>query len=171
MLIRREAPTDEPAVHAVTTAAFAKPDTPVPVEAGLVDQLRTCGAWLPELSMVAIGDEGEIVGHVVCTRGHVGTHPALALGPLSVHPAHQRRGVGLALMHAVLGAADATDEPLVALLGDPAYYDRFGFRTSTEYGITPPDPGWAHHFQIRTLTTYDPATRGTFAYPEPFNNL
>ncbi|MGA5729609.1 GNAT family N-acetyltransferase [Streptomyces seoulensis] len=171
MLIRRETPADEDAVRAVTTAAFAKPDTPDPVEAGLLDQLRTCGAWLPEFSLVATGDDGEIVGHVVCTRGHVGTHPALALGPLSVHPEHQRRGVGLALMHAVLGAADATGEPLVALLGDPAYYTRFGFRVSTEYSITPPDPAWTPYFQVRTLTSYDPATRGAFAYPEPFNNL
>ncbi|MFB7779719.1 GNAT family N-acetyltransferase [Streptomyces bauhiniae] len=171
MLIRREAPADEPAVRAVTTAAFAKPETPDPVEAGLLDQLRTCGAWLPELSMVATDDDGEIVGHVVCTRGHIGTHPVLALGPLSVHPTRQRRGIGLALVHAVLGAADATDEPLVALLGNPAYYTRFGFRPATEHAITPPVPTWADYFQVRTLTTYDPALRGAFAYPEPFNNL
>ncbi|MFD7885341.1 GNAT family N-acetyltransferase [Streptomyces bauhiniae] len=171
MLIRREAPPDEPAVRAVTAAAFAKPETPDPVEAGLLDQLRTCGAWLPELSMVATGDQGEIVGHVVCTRGHVDTHPVLALGPLSVHPTHQRHGFGQALVHAVLGAADATNEPLVALLGNPAYYSRFGFRASTHYGITPPDPSWGDYFQIRTLTSYEPALQGTFAYPEPFNNV
>ncbi|MFI9393058.1 GNAT family N-acetyltransferase [Streptomyces bauhiniae] len=171
MLIRREAPADEPSVRAVTAAAFAKPETPVPVEVGLLDRLRTCAAWLPELSLVAIGEQGEIVGHVVCTRGHVGTHPVLALGPLSVHPTHQRRGVGLALVHSVLGAADVTGEPLVALLGNPAYYTRFGFRPGTHYGITPPDPAWGAHFQIRTLTTYEPALRGAFAYPEPFNNL
>ncbi|MFG2814423.1 GNAT family N-acetyltransferase [Streptomyces sp. NPDC048410] len=171
MLIRREEPADEPAVRAVTVAAFANPETPEPVEAGLLDRLRTCGAWLPELSMVATGDQGEIVGHVVCTRGHVGTHPALALGPLSVHPTHQRRGVGLALVHSVLGAADATGEPLVALLGSPAYYSRFGFRPSTEYAIAPPDPNWGDYFQLRPLTAYDPTVRGTFAYPEPFDNL
>ena len=43
-------------------------------------------------------------------------------GPLSVRPDRQRRGVGSALMHAVLGAADALGEPLVALLGSTAYY-------------------------------------------------
>ncbi|MGW2209344.1 GNAT family N-acetyltransferase [Streptomyces sp. NPDC001781] len=171
MLIRREEPADEHAVRAVTAAAFAEPETPDPVEAGLLDRLRTCGAWLPELSMVAIGDQGEITGHVVCTRGHVGTHPVLALGPLSVHPEHQRRGVGLALVHSVLGAADAAGEPLVALLGSPAYYSRFGFRAGTDHGITPPDPAWGDHFQVRTLTAYEPALRGAFAYPEPFNEL
>ncbi|MEU6818869.1 N-acetyltransferase [Streptomyces sp. NPDC046860] len=171
MLIRREEPADAPAVRAVTTAAFAGPDTPDPVEAGLVDRLRTCGAWLPALSLVALDDRGDVVGHVVCTRGHVGGRPALALGPLSVHPEHQRRGVGLALTHTVLGAADASGEPFVALLGDPAYYRRFGFRPATALGITPPDPGWGDYFQVRTLSAYDPAVRGTFAYPEPFTGL
>ena len=72
-------------------------------------------------------------------------------------------------MHAVLGAGDALGEPLVALLGSPAYYRRFGFRLSDEYGIAPPRPGWQPHFQVRTLSAYRPEVRGTFAYPEPFD--
>lgn len=168
VLIRRETPADAPAVRAVTAAAFAGPETAVPVEVTLLDELRTCDAWLPELSFVALGDRNETVGHVVCTRGHVGTAPALGLGPLSVHPDHQRRGVGLALVHAVLGAADALGEPFVALLGSPAYYGRYGFRTSTVHGITAPDPSWGAYFQVRTLTAHDPALRGVFTYAEPF---
>ncbi|MEU3983759.1 N-acetyltransferase [Streptomyces sp. NPDC026672] len=171
MLIRRETPADVSAVHAVTAAAFAKPRTPVPAEATLLDELRACDAWLPELSLVALGDEGQVVGHVLCTRGHVGTAPVLGLGPLSVHPDHQRRGVGLALVHTVLGAADALGEPLVALLGSPAYYGRYGFRTSTEYGITAPDPSWGQYFQVRTLTAHTPSLRGVFTYAEPFERV
>jgi putative acetyltransferase len=171
MLIRREAPADIPAVRAVTAAAFAKPDTPVPVEVTLLDRLRTCAGWLPALSLVALSDQEEVIGHVLCTRGHVDAAPALGLGPLSVHPDHQRRGVGLALVHAVLGAADALDEPLVALLGSPAYYGRYGFRTSTHYGITPPDAAWGDYFQVRTLTTYERTLRGAFTYAEPFDRL
>ncbi|MFC6981995.1 GNAT family N-acetyltransferase [Streptomyces cirratus] len=171
MLIRRETPADVCAVRTVTAAAFAKPESPFPVEVALLDELRTCDGWLPELSLVALSDRGEVVGHVVCTRGHVGAAPALGLGPLSVHPDHQRRGVGLALVHAVLGAADALGEPLVALLGSPAYYGRYGFRTSTEYGITAPEPSWGEYFQVRTLTVHDPALRGVFKYAEPFERV
>lgn len=171
MLIRRETPDDEPAVRVVTAAAFARAETRVPVEVTLLDELRTCAGWLPPLSLVAVGTEQQIVGHVVCTRGHVGGAPVLGLGPLSVHPHHQRRGVGLALVHAVLGAADALGEPLVALLGSPAYYGRYGFRAGGGHGITPPEPAWGDHFQVRTLTTYDPALRGTFAYAEPFDRV
>ncbi|MFJ2572488.1 GNAT family N-acetyltransferase [Streptomyces halstedii] len=171
MLIRRETPADVPAVRAVTAAAFATPETPVPVEVTLLDELRTCDGWLPELSLVALGDKDEVAGHVVCTRGRVGTVPAVGLGPLGVHPGHQRRGVGLALVHTVLGAADALGEPLVALLGSPAYYGRFGFRAGTDHGIAAPDPAWGAYFQVRTLTAHDPALRGTFAYAEPFERV
>lgn len=92
-------------------------------------------------------------------------------GPLSVRPDSQGRGVGGALMNAVLGAADALGEPLVALLGDPGYYWRFGFRASSECGITPPVPEWGRYFQVRTLAGYDGALRGTFRYPEPFDRV
>jgi len=114
---------------------------------------------------------GDVIGHVACTRGTVGAAPALALGPLSVRPDRQRRGVGSALMHAVLGAADALGEPLVVLLGSTAYYPRFGFRLASEYQITPQRPEWAPHFQVRTLTGYQPGLRGPFAYPEPFDRV
>jgi putative acetyltransferase len=86
-----------------------------------------------------------------------------------VRPDWQRRGVGTALVHAVVGAADALGEPLVVLLGSTGYYPRFGFRPASDYGITPRYPQWVEDFQVRTLTAYDPAVRGEFAYPEPFD--
>ena len=172
MLIRRESPGDAGAIRDVTAAAFTAPgkDYPPP-EAVLVDELRASEAWLPALSLVATGAGGDVIGHVVCTRGHVGQAPVLALGPLSVRPDRQLRGVGSALMHAVLGAGDALGEPLVALLGSPAYYGRFGFRLSGEYQIQPPVARWQPHFQVRALTAYQPGLRGTFAYPEPFDRV
>ncbi len=171
MLIRRETASDADVIRALTTAAFA-PDYPAdqdPPEARLVDELRAGPAWLPALSLVAATPAGEVIGHVLCTRGHVGQDPVLGLGPLSVRPDQQRRGAGSALMHAVLGAADALGEPLVALLGSPAYYSRFGFRLSDEYQITPPRPHWQPHFQVRVLSAYQPGLRGMFSYPQPFD--
>ena len=165
MIVRREQAGDEAAIAAVTGAAFGGMGA---VEVGLVDALRASEAWIRPLSLVAVGDSGALVGHVVCTRGHVGDEPALGLGPLSVHPDHQRRGVGSALMHAVLAAADALDEPLVVLLGSPTYYGRFGFRPALELGITPPVPEWRGAFQARVLRR---ALAGEFAYAPPFMDL
>lgn len=172
MLIRREGAADLPGIRDVHAAAFAGQSAPgrTPVEVGLVDALRADSGWLPALSMVAERD-GHVIGHVVCTRGDVAGIPALGLGPLGVLPAHQGTGVGGALMHAVLGAADALGEPLVALLGHTGYYPRFGFRPSTEHAVTAPDPSWGAHFQVRTLTAYTLDVRGPFTYAKPFDDL
>ena len=164
MLIRREGPQDVAAIREITAAAFGRPE-----EAALVDELRESEAWLPELSMVAA--EPGVTGHVLCTRGHVGDAPVLALGPLSVRPDRQRAGVGSALMHAVLGAGDALGEPLVALIGDPRYYGRFGFRLGGEYQITPLVAEWQPVFQVRVLTGYRPEVRGTFRFAGPFDGV
>lgn len=171
MLIRRETERDADVIRAITNAAFgpSRPPSQVVPEARLIDELRASPAWLPALSLVAVTLAGEPIGHVLGTRGHVGQDPVIALGPLSVRPYHQHTGVGSALMHAILGAADALGEPLVALLGDPAYYRRFGFELSTVYQITPPRSEWRPHFQVRVLTQYDPRMRGMFTYPEPFD--
>lgn len=159
MLIRRETPADISAIRAVTNLAFK--DGP---EAPLIDWLREDEGWIPSLSLVADG----VLGHVVCTRGYIDELPALGLGPLAVHPDHQRAGVGSALMHAVLGAAEAQGESAVILLGDPRYYSRFGFRLAAEFGITPPVASWAPHFQARL---FGPVPGGAFRYAEPFNRL
>jgi len=174
MMIRRELSDDIEAIRTVTAAAFrgvhhsAPPVEPGgdPGEATLVSWLRDDPGWVAELSLVAVEDE-RIVGHVVATRAHVDDQPALGLGPLSVLPHRQRAGVGTALMHAVLGAADALGEPLVALLGDPAYYGRFGFVPAQSIGVVAPDSSWGDSFQVRTLTRYQGLT-GRFRYADPF---
>jgi putative acetyltransferase len=172
MIIRREQPGDEDAIRGVHRVAFATPDGDPPVEVKLVDDLRASDDWIPQLSLVALGD-GTVVGHVVCTRARLGpsSAPVLGLGPLGVVPDWQRQGFGHALMHAVLAAADARDEPLVVLLGDPNYYRRFGFVAARELGIEPPDPAWGEHFQGRLLAAYDPALTGAFVYASPFAGL
>jgi len=172
MFIQRETSALAAAIRTVTAAAFARPgqSPETSVEATLVDELRASDAWLPAFSLVAVDSAG-VIGHVLGSRARVGSAPVLAIGPLSVHPDHQGRGVGQALMHTVLGAADALDEPLVVLLGDPRYYSRFGFRLAEEYGITPPVPDWRPHFQARPLTAFTPALHGHFAYAEPFDRV
>lgn len=113
----------------MTATAFAprgQPDRTL-VEAALVDGLRASDAWLPALSIVAVD-----------AAGVVGTSSAAEHGWIQLrysrsgHPKHQRRGVGVALMHAVPGEADALDEPIVVLLGDPRYYLRFRLRLAED---------------------------------------
>jgi putative acetyltransferase len=173
VLIRRELSGDENPIRKVHAEAFA-PAYPEgrPVESGLVDTLRASDAWIPALSLVAELD-GDVVGHVCVTRATLlpGDHPVLGLGPLGVLPQRQKLGVGSALMHAVLGAADALDEPLVVLLGHPSYYPRFGFRPAAALGIESGHPEWGDAFQARPLTAYRPDLCGRFRYSRPFDEL
>ena len=177
VIIRRERSDDIAAIHAITAAAFrgvahsAPPAEPGgdPGEATLVTWLRDDAGWIPELSLVAIEDD-QVVGHVLATRAHVEGRPALGLGPLSVLPRRQRAGLGTALMHAVLGAADALGEPLVGLLGNPSYYRRFGFVPARPVGISAPVSAWGDNFQVRTLSQYE-GLAGRFQYAEPFDRL
>ncbi len=125
---------------------------------------------MPELSWVAEID-GQVVGHNICTRGHVGETLCVGLGPIGVMPDIQHRGIGSALMHAMIGAADATGEPLIALLGDPAYYSKFGFKRSSDLDIEPPEEAWGVHFQVLPLSAWHESIRGRFRYSSPFDSL
>jgi putative acetyltransferase len=168
--VRREGEGDEDAVREVHRAAFVRDGNDPPVETTLLDRLRADPAWLARLSLVAVVD-GEVAGHVVATRATIEPRgvPVLGLGPLGVLPRWQRKGVGTALVHAVLAAAEARDETLVGLLGEPAYYGRFGFVTAVEVGVVPPDPAWGRHFQVRSLV--GPVPTGRFRYAAPFDEL
>ncbi|WP_028661004.1 GNAT family N-acetyltransferase [Nocardioides insulae] len=178
MLIRPERAADVAAIRAVTAAAFAAAEHAappveadgVPGEATLVGWLRADVGWEPRLSLVA-EDEGEIIGHVVGTRGRLQDRPALGLGPLSVVPARQGQGIGSVLVHSVLAAADALGEPVAVLLGDPGFYARFGFVPASSMGIEPPDPAWGDYFQARPLAAYDESWRGRYTYAAPFDRL
>ncbi|MGH8886645.1 MAG: GNAT family N-acetyltransferase [Egibacteraceae bacterium] len=163
--IRPESPRDHAAVRAVHAAAFGHA-----AEADLVDALRDSPAWVPQFSLVAESDGG-IVGHVLLTRVAIATGAGLALAPLGVLPHRQRRGVGSALVRAVLEAAATAGEPLVVVLGDPAYYGRFGFLPASRYGVTCAYDVSDEVFQALPLPTYSGAPRGLVRYPEPFSAL
>jgi putative acetyltransferase len=92
----------------------------------------------------------------------------LQLGPLAVRPQQQRRGVGTALMREALRLADKRAEPMVMIEGNPAYYGRFGFRSSHELGVEPPPDVEAKYFMVCTLRAYDAALRGRAVYSEAF---
>ena len=73
-------------------------------------------------------DHGRLIGTVRLWDVAAGDgRPALLLGPLTVHPSHRDRGIGSALMRHALAAAAKLGNGAVMLVGDAAYYERFGF--------------------------------------------
>ena len=96
--------------------------------------------------------------------------PGSGVGPIGVLPDHQAKGIGSALMNALLSAADAQDVPLVVLLGSPEYYGRFGFRPAVDLGVMPPEPTWGSAFQARPLRADTPSVAGPFEYAPAFSS-
>src|SRR3990172_1255787 len=129
--IRDEQPGDAAAIHRVIAAAFKGR-----AEAELVDKLRANDRFA--LSRVA-GRGGAVVGHVLLTDVTVAGHGLVprgaGLAPLAVRPTFQRRGIGAMLVRAALERALRAGYGFVCLLGDPAYYRRFGLRPAATLGL------------------------------------
>ena len=161
MNIRPERPADHAAIRALDLAAFA----PSTFEAEVVDALRAANDHVPGLCLV----DDEVRGHVTLSHAQVDTHPVLALGPIAVDPAHQSRGIGTALMQEAIERASRTEYPLIALLGHPAYYPRFGFRPAeATYGITTHYDAQPEAWMALALPAYAPHIRGAFHYAPAF---
>lgn len=126
MLIRNENAADIGAIAALTSAAFATAPHASGTEAAIVSGLRRAGVL--SLSLVAEA-EGVVLGHVAASPATVGGQAGWAcIGPISVLPDRQGQGIGSALMRAALDQLRGLGEPGAVLVGDPAYYHRFGFR-------------------------------------------
>lgn len=126
MIIRLESVDDAPAIRAVIIAAFKDAPHSSGTEAAIVDALREAGALT--LSLVA-EKHGRIVGHAafspVMIDGQAGRW--FGLGPVSVEPADRRRGIGEALIREGLQRLRTAGAEGCVVLGDPSYYQRFGF--------------------------------------------
>jgi putative acetyltransferase len=160
MLIAVERPVHRAAVHALHAACF-----PTDAEARLVDRLRADGAL--EVSMVALQD-GRVVGHVALSA-MAAPFRALGLAPLSVAPGARRRGVGDALVRDGLARALAHRWEGVFVLGDPAYYGRFGFTAEAAAPFGSPYAG--PYFLFRALVPGLHVAGGRVAYASAFAAL
>jgi putative acetyltransferase len=151
-----EQPRHQAGIRAVLLAAFGGP-----AEADLVAALRTAG--LCEISLV-IEEQERVLGHVLMSplRAPI---KALALAPLAVLPEYQRQGLGSALVRAALDQAKNAGWDAVFVLGDPAYYRRFGFDVEAARGWDCVYSG--PHLQVRQLSAALPKT-GRIVYPSQF---
>lgn len=170
MIVSPHQSEDYEAAKHIYAEAFRRPEEgseSLPLEVPLFEALWEAGDALPELSFTAHTESGA-VGHVTASRATVGSEPVVAVGPIGVLPEHQGKGIGSALMEALLAAADAANVPLVVLLGSPRYYSRFGFRPAEQLGVTSPDAAWGDAFQARPLTAYTARIAGPFRYAPAF---
>lgn len=123
MSIRTATPRDREAIRLVEEHAFGQQ-----TEAGLVDALVAAGDAVIEL---VAEEDGQVVGHVLFSRLYVDTGrkqvAAVALAPLAVEPSFHGTGIGGALIREAHVRLKDAGETLAIVLGDPAYYGRFGY--------------------------------------------
>jgi len=167
MVIRLEEKKDRTAVHSVNVAAFSRS-----AEAQLVDALREQARSY--VSLVA-EDSGIVIGHIMFSPVSLSGHPALSimgLGPMAVSPAHQRRGVGSALVRAGLARSQETGFGAVVVLGHPGFYPRFGFSPSRDFDISCEYEVPADTFMVLELQTgFLRGASGTIKYHPAFGDI
>lgn len=161
MIIRDEDADDAAAIEALTRAAFAQAEHADGTEHLIIRRLRAAGALT--LSLVA-ADEAALLGHVAVSPvslsdGRPGWH---GLGPISVRPSRQGRGIGAALMQAALARLRHQGAAGCVLLGDPAYYGRFGFTADPKLVLRGVPPAYFQALSLdgsrpRAQVTYHPA--------------
>lgn len=161
--IRTETPADIAAIDAVTIAAFLDAPHTSHTEQFIVKGLR--GAGVLSISLVAELNNS-IIGHVAVSPVSIsdGASGWFGLGPISVTPEHQGRGVGSRLMQEALALLRKRNAAGCVLLGDPAYYGRFGFRSETNL-VFPNVP--QKYFQALLFGSSLP--RGIVSYHEAFD--
>lgn len=161
--VRNELAEDVLAIEAVIIAAFLHAPHTSHTEQHIVSALRKSGNL--SVSLVAIVD-GAVVGHVAVSPVSISDRAEgwYGLGPISVAPELQGRGVGTTLINEALRVLRKRGASGCMLLGEPAYYSRFGFRA--ESGLVLPEVS-PEYFQA--LLFISPMPQGVVSYHEAFN--
>ncbi|MEN1760625.1 N-acetyltransferase [Anoxynatronum sibiricum] len=141
LVVRPEDKKEVPVIREVIREAFA----PMPFSTGqewqLVEKIRQSSGYLPSLALVALCD-GVLVGQSMISLLEIEDkkkpHNALVLGPVSVLPDFQRRGIGQELIRIGIAAAKRMPLPVMVVVGDLAYYSRFGFEPAVPRSIHMP---------------------------------
>ena len=161
--IRSVAPADHGALDAVITAAFGQRD-----EVDLVERLRRDGDVLFELTAT---HDDTVVGHILFSglpiiRDDGSVIAAASLAPLCVRPDCQNRGIGADLVSAGLDECRKRRIPAVVVLGNPDYYQRFGFSAAAARPLAAPFSG--PHFMAIELGSDALKQGGKVRYPAAF---
>ncbi len=160
--IRPEQASDVESIHDLTEAAFRDAPHSDGSEPKIVDALRRDG----DLALSLVAETAEhLVGHVALSPVTItdGSRDWYGLGPISVLPDCQGEGIGFRLMKRAIADIRAKDARGIVLLGDPAYYARFGFEHDPELRYPGPP---AKYFQRLVLEGEVPS--GTVNYAPAF---
>lgn len=142
ILIRKELTKEYNTTEEVVKRAFLHEEYSDKKEHLLVNRIRKSDAFIPELSLVAIDQDNEIVGHILLSKITIVNDDkivdSLALAPVSVIPVKQKKGIGSQLIHTALKKAKEIGYHSVIVLGHKDYYPKFGFKQARLWNIQAP---------------------------------
>ncbi len=167
MQIRMEESKDFDAVYSLVYTAFKGAEHKDGTEQDLVVKLRKSTSFIPELSLVA-EENGEVIGHIMFTKAMLSDDVVLALAPLSVHPSHQKQGVGKALIERGHEIAKTLGYDYSVVLGSEKYYPKFGYVEASTYGILAPFDVPSANFMAKKLSNTDKFFSDTLQYAKAF---
>ncbi|SIT79629.1 GNAT family N-acetyltransferase [Edaphobacillus lindanitolerans] len=154
VLIRQEQPKDFNEVEQVVQESFRKVQTSDHQEQLRIGKLRATCAYVPELALVAENEEtGDLIGFSLMTEAVIGGSPipALAMGPVSVLPDYQNKGIGMMLIEEGIRRAKVNGYLAITTFGDPDFYSRIGFKNALDHGIQPPEQSGEGQYLILDL--------------------
>ncbi|MCX2979894.1 N-acetyltransferase [Halieaceae bacterium IMCC14734] len=162
LLIRKECAADCDSIRSITVSAFRGMPYAGGDEQDVIDRLRSANALT--LSLIAVIEE-EVVGHIAFSPATTsdGSCPWFALGPVSVIPERQCKGVGRALIENGLAQLKSMNALGCILTGNPAYYKKFGFQLAPENA---PSNEPAEFFMLKQLSSG--VAQGQFSFHEAF---
>ena len=163
MLVRTSVSADAAAIDALYPDAFPEEDL-LPLVRKLLSEPTMV------LSLVGVMD-ARVVGHACFTRcGDLGNGLSTALlGPVAVAPGSQKQGVGGSMIKAGFQELEKEGVSRLFVLGDPAYYGRFGFKQDSLVETPCPIPAeWGSAWQSRLLGESSAPCAGKLTVPEPW---
>jgi len=139
LIIRQETSLDYAEVYRLVKLSFASVSSDDGTVPDYLNELRKKDVFVPELSLVAQNNAGQIIGQIVLYKTPIttpqGERVELLLSPICVHPDYFRRGIARAMINVALSQAKRLEFGAVFLCGDPAIYRNLGFLSSYHYGI------------------------------------
>jgi len=163
IIIRNESESDVETISVITKAAFENLPVSNHMEQFIIDALRNANALT--ISLVAEMDK-KVVGHIAFSPVTIsnGSPDWYGLGPISVLPELQKQGIGKSLMREGLSLLRSLGAKGCVLVGDPGYYERFGFKSLPDLLVDGVPPQY-----VLALPFEEREAHGTGVFHEAFN--
>ena len=171
--IRQEIKADHVAISDVIKAAYKDVSYSDKKEQFMVDRLRKSNAFVPELSLIAEDEYGNLAGHILLTKITIQnphqSYAALALAPLSIKPEYQNKGVGTKLVMQSHAITKQLGYNYIVVLGHANYYPKFGYERTGKYNIEIPLKIAEENCMVISLIENGlKNVSGTVVYPKEF---